>query len=123
LICKPPEKPGILKISFLCLAVKEFISLYIPEAHAYNKNATVERAGGIMDIPKNRMVGSDELQQVLEPLIRRIIREELLNIARKNSNIFSLEADMPLYKDLQEIVQRKKNHKIELFSHEEVWDD
>ncbi len=76
-----------------------------------------------MDIPQNRMVGSDELQQILEPLIRRIIREELLNIARKNTNIFSLDSDMPLYKDLQEIAQRKKNHKIELFSHEEVWDD
>lgn len=76
-----------------------------------------------MDIPQNRMVGSDELQQILEPLIRRIIREELLKIARENTNIFSLEADMPLYKDLQDIAQRKKNHKIELFSHEEVWDD
>ena len=76
-----------------------------------------------MDIPQNRMVGSDELQEILEPLIRRIIREELLNIARENTNIFSLEADMPLYKDLQEIAQRNKNHKIELFSHEEVWDD
>ncbi|MFO7987865.1 MAG: hypothetical protein R6U16_00120 [Desulfotignum sp.] len=50
-----------------------------------------------MDISKNRMVDSDELQQILEP-------------------------DMPLYKDLQEISQRAKNDKIELFSHEEVWD-
>jgi hypothetical protein len=83
----------------------------------------IEHLGGKMDIPQNRMVGSDELQQILEPLIRRIIREELLNIARKNTNIFSLDSDMPLYEDLQEIAQRKKNHKIELFSHGEVWDD
>lgn len=73
-----------------------------------------------MTIPQNRMVDSDELQQILEPLIRKIIREELLNIARQNTNIFSLDSDMPLYKDLKEISQRGKNHRIELFSHEQV---
>jgi len=76
-----------------------------------------------MDISKNRMVDPDELQQILEPLIRKIIREELLNIARQNTNIFCLDPEMPLYKDLEEISQRGKNHGIEFFSHEEVWDD
>jgi hypothetical protein len=76
-----------------------------------------------MDTSKNRMVDSDELQQILEPLIRKIIREELLNIARQNKNIFCLDPDMPLYKDFQEISERGKNNRIELFSHEEVWDD
>jgi hypothetical protein len=76
-----------------------------------------------MDTSKNRMVDSDELQQILEPLIRKIIREELLNIARLNTNIFCLNPDTPLYNDLQEISQRRKKGRIELFSHEEVWDD
>ncbi|MEX1302026.1 MAG: hypothetical protein AB1Z16_07665 [Desulfotignum sp.] len=76
-----------------------------------------------MNISKNRMVDSDELQQILEPLIRKIIREELLNIARQNTNFFTLDPETPLYKDLQEISHRSKNDKIELLSHEEVWDD
>lgn len=76
-----------------------------------------------MDTSQNRMVDPDELQQILEPLIRKIIREELLNIARQNTNVFYLDPEMPLYKDLQEISHRSKNDKIELLSHEEVWDD
>ncbi|MDT8377717.1 MAG: hypothetical protein RQ739_02405 [Desulfotignum sp.] len=76
-----------------------------------------------MAISQNRMVDPDELQQILEPLIRKIIREELLNIARQNTNVFYLDPEMPLYKDLQEISHRSKNDKIELLSHEEVWDD
>jgi hypothetical protein len=76
-----------------------------------------------MNISKSRMVDSDELQQILEPLIRKIIREELSNIARQNTNIFCLDTETYLYKDLQEISQRRKNDRIELFSHEEVWDD
>ena len=61
-----------------------------------------------MKISKNQMIDSDELQ---------------LNIARQNTNIFSLVPEMPLYKGLQEISCRSKNDKIELLSHEEVWDD
>jgi hypothetical protein len=48
---------------------------------------------------------------------------ERVNIARQNTNIFSLVPETPLYKDLQEIYHRSKNDKIELLSHEEVWDD
>jgi hypothetical protein len=81
------------------------------------------KTGGKMAISQNRMVDPDELQQILEPLIRKIIREELLNIARQNTNVFYLDPEMPLYKDLQEISHRSKNDKIELLSHEEVWDD
>jgi len=76
-----------------------------------------------MDMSQNRMVDSDELQQILEPLIRKIIREELLNIARQNTNVFCLSPNMNLYKDLQEISRRGKTDQIELFSHEEVWED
>ena len=75
-----------------------------------------------MDTPRSIIVGSDELEHILEPLIRRIIREELLNIVGK-TNTVNLDSDTPLYKNLQEIIQRKKKQEIELFSHEEVWDD
>ncbi len=66
-------------------------------------------------------MNTDELQRVLEPLIRRVVREELDRISRMSPNLFSLEADMPLYRDLEEIAQRNAHGGIELFSHQEVW--
>ena len=75
------------------ITVAEFEAMRLKHYLGMNQQTSAEK----MNISKNRMVYSDELQQILEP-------------------------DMPLYKDLQEISQRTKNDKIELFSHEEVWD-
>jgi hypothetical protein len=62
----------------------------------------------------------DELAKALEPLIRRIIREE---ISRLTPQIFHLTPEMPLYEDLEDISLRKVSDKIELYSHNEVWDE
>ncbi|MGP8328761.1 MAG: hypothetical protein ACT6FF_00370 [Methanosarcinaceae archaeon] len=43
------------------------------------------------------LISINELQQTLEPLIRRIIREELLRLSRQK-NIFYLTPEMPLYR-------------------------
>jgi abortive infection bacteriophage resistance protein len=64
----------------------------------------------------------DELHHTLEPLIRRVVREELTEFANQNPTFF-LDPSMPLYEDMQEIWQRKMQDKIELFSYEEVWDE
>ena len=74
-----------------------------------------------MNTPQQINLRTDELQQVLEPLIRRIIREELFKVIQQTSNIFFLSPDMPLYKDMEEIAQRKTSHDIELLPHNEVW--
>ncbi len=74
-----------------------------------------------MKTPQQINLRTDELQQVLEPLIRRIIREELFKVIQQTSNIFFLSPDMPLYKDMEEIAQRKASHDIELLPHNEVW--
>ncbi|MBW2737520.1 MAG: hypothetical protein JRE64_01455 [Deltaproteobacteria bacterium] len=74
-----------------------------------------------MNTPQQITLCTDELQQVLEPLIRRIIREELFKVIQQTSNIFFLSPDMPLYKDMEEIAQRKASHDIELLPHNEVW--
>jgi hypothetical protein len=76
-----------------------------------------------MNRPQQITLCTDELQQVLEPLIRRIIREELFKVIQQTSNIFFLSPDMPLYKDMEEIAQRKASHDIELLPHDEVWNE
>ena len=63
----------------------------------------------------------EKLANTLEPMIRRIVREELLNVLRKDAGIFHLTPEMPLYEDMEEISQRKARDQIKLHSHEEVW--
>ncbi len=63
--------------------------------------------------------GVDELLNALEPLIRRVVREELIEVVKNNT--FYIEQDSSLYKDMEEIIQRKVQKSIQLFSHEKVW--
>ena len=56
----------------------------------------------------------------LEKLIRQVVREEIARIL-KHSDIFSLEADSPLYEDMKEILERKERGKLKFYTHEEVW--
>ncbi len=63
----------------------------------------------------------NEIAKALEPLIRRVIREELKRIVKKEPDMFYLDPEMPLYKDMEEIKQRKAQGHIKLHSHEEVW--
>ena len=65
--------------------------------------------------------GIDELLNALEPLIRRVVREEFTKIVKVKNNTFYIEPDSPLYKDMEAIIQRKAQKSIQLFSHEEVW--
>jgi hypothetical protein len=62
-----------------------------------------------------------DLPKILEPLIRRVVREELNRIAQSEPGIFILGPDMPLYDDMQDLNHRKGQGKIELHSHKEVW--
>ena len=68
-------------------------------------------------------ISTKDLADTLEPMIRRVVREELLNVLKKNPGIFQLTPDMPLYEDMEDISQRKTRDKIKLHSHEEVWGD
>jgi hypothetical protein len=69
------------------------------------------------------MSNLQELANILEPMIRRIIREELVDFAQKNSEICYLNPTSALYKDLEDIAQRKVSQQIKLYSHQEVWDE
>lgn len=65
----------------------------------------------------------EEITKILEPLIRRIIREELTRLVKAEPGTFYLDPDMPLYKDMEDILQRKAKGNIKLHSHDEVWGD
>lgn len=71
--------------------------------------------------PQTITTSVEELASVLEPLMRRIVREELARLVTKKPGTFRLEPDSPLYEDMEDILRRKKQGKIELYSHEEVW--
>jgi hypothetical protein len=66
-------------------------------------------------------VDAKNLTKILEPLIRRIIREELTRMAKKEPGMFYLSPGMPLYSDMEDILQRKTKGKSILHSHEDVW--
>ncbi|MDY6790838.1 MAG: hypothetical protein SWH54_06170 [Thermodesulfobacteriota bacterium] len=66
-------------------------------------------------------INIENLTKHLEPMIRRIIREELSNVIKDAPGLFYLNPDMPIYKDMEEIRQRKLNGQIKLYSHNEVW--
>jgi hypothetical protein len=68
-------------------------------------------------------INTKELANTLEPMIRRIVREELLRVLKEDRDIFHLTPDMPLYEDMEDISQRKTKDQIKLHSHEEVWSE
>ena len=74
-----------------------------------------------MNHPQKHSANMEELTKVLEPLIRRIIREELSRIVNKEPEIFYLGPEMPIYKDMEDINKRKAKGNIKLHSHKEVW--
>ena len=66
-------------------------------------------------------INAKELAHVLEPMIRRIVREELTRVVTQQTKVFRLKPDSPLYDDLREILRRKAEGKIKLYSYAEVW--
>ena len=72
-------------------------------------------------MPATTNLNLDDFLSALEPLIRRIVREELQAAVQNAPGLFYLQADMPLYQDMQDILQRKTSEGIKLHSHAEVW--
>ena len=68
-------------------------------------------------------INTKELADTLEPMIRRVVREELLRVLKEDRDIFQLTPEMPLYEDMEDISQRKAQEQIKLHSHEEVWSE
>ncbi len=66
-------------------------------------------------------VNPKELARALEPMIRRIVREELTRAVTQQTKVFRLKPDSPLYDDMREILRRKASGKVKLHSYAEVW--
>ena len=55
----------------------------------------------------------------LEGILRKVVREELMQFATQE--LFNLDRESPLYKDMEDILERKKTDQVRLHTHEEVW--
>jgi hypothetical protein len=78
-------------------------------------------SAGKHKMPTTSNLNLDDLLKALEPLLRRIVREELSEAVKNAPNLFYLHANMPIYQDIQDIAQRKIAGNIKLHSHAEVW--
>ena len=59
----------------------------------------------------------------LEKLIRKVIREELLNFSTQEFGVFHLDKGSPLYKDMEDILDRKESGQLKFYTHEEIWNE
>lgn len=71
----------------------------------------------------NTQITVEDITHALEPLIRRVVREELALLVAKEPSVFYLHPDTPLHQDMGTILKQKKEGKIKLHSHQEVWSE
>ncbi len=57
----------------------------------------------------------------LEGIIRKVVREELMEFATQEQGVFNLDKESPLYEDMENILERKKSGQLRFHAHEEVW--
>ena len=76
-----------------------------------------------MAVNEKTTINVEDMLIKFEPLIRRIIREELTEVIKKEREIFYLTPNMPLYEDMEEILDRKSKGEIDLFTEEEDWSE
>jgi precorrin-6B methylase 1 len=74
-------------------------------------------------LQSNKAVDAKKLAKALEPMIRKIVREELARVAAKKPNIFYLESGSPLYSDMQVLLREKQAGKVEMLSRTEALGD
>lgn len=59
--------------------------------------------------------------QQLESVVRKVVREELVEFAAQELGIFHLDKESPLYEDMEDILERKKSGQLKFHTHEEIW--
>ncbi|MBV6504767.1 MAG: hypothetical protein ILNGONEN_00320 [Syntrophorhabdaceae bacterium] len=57
----------------------------------------------------------------LEQLIRHAVRDEIAKLVRNQPNIFYLEPETPLYRDMRTIARMKKRSKVRVYSRQEAF--
>ena len=63
----------------------------------------------------------NHLVAALEPLLRKIVWEELAELVKRQPRLFRLRPTMPIYQDMVELLERKQQHKTQFYTHAEVW--
>jgi hypothetical protein len=63
----------------------------------------------------------EELTELLEPIIRRVVREELEDFAVREPRVFYLEPGSPLYEDMKELRQRAEQDELGFHSYKDVF--
>ncbi len=69
----------------------------------------------------NGTINLDDLERILDPIIRRAVREELAQLISQRGEVLVLTPDSPLYEDMKEIMARQAQGQVKLYSHAEVW--
>lgn len=59
--------------------------------------------------------------QQLEEIIRKVVREELVEFAAQELGIFHLDKESALYEDMENILERKKSGQLKFHTDDEVW--
>ena len=59
--------------------------------------------------------------QQLEEVIRKVVREELVEFAAQELGVFHLDKESPLYEDMEDILERKKSGQLKFHTHDEIW--
>jgi hypothetical protein len=77
----------------------------------------------MLDPKTNITLTVEELSKILEPLVRRVVREELTEMTQQLSNVLYLTQESLLYQDMQDILARKKTHDLKFMTDDEVWRD
>ena len=57
----------------------------------------------------------------LEAVIRRVVREEMAAARDEEEGVVDLDEDSPLYRDMEELLRMKREGRLKLLTHEEVW--
>jgi len=70
---------------------------------------------------KTVTINADELIQLLEPLMRRIVREELAEFIANEPDVLHLEPGSPLYEDMVTLRHQAKVGQVKLLSYQEVF--
>ena len=60
-------------------------------------------------------------QLVQQHLIRKVVREELIEFAAQELGIFHLDKESPLYEDMEDILERKESGQLKFHTHEKIW--
>ena len=61
--------------------------------------------------------------QQLEDIVRKVVREELVEFAAQELGIFHLDKESPLYEDMENILERKKSKQLKFHTHDEIWNE